>query len=157
MFSFLQILEVKKINDKTPVLVVLYASFTKTNLAPGARWVDELIHAPTGPSGRSYLTNTNATILEQKALLRILDTNASYVPTTYKPRRTKTEEDFKVSLVFPIGPLSFDALGKLNLDTGCAICGEKSVKKCASCQSVGYCGRGLSPWIIKRRTRLTPS
>lgn len=114
---------------------------------PGLRWVQEKMKTPLGfrGTGRGAFTNTKASIIEQKTLLRILDANSAYVPSTYRPERTPTEGDFKVSFVFPFGPLSFDALGKLNLDTGCAVCGEKSMKKCSSCLSIEYCGRGSSP------------
>lgn len=126
------------------MIVVLYAGFTITNPMPGIRWAQEKYDIPASQRKGGVLADRKASITELKALLHILDANSAYIPSTYKPRKTPAEEDyFKVSVLFPIGPLSFNALEKLNLDTGCAICGEKSVKKCSSCQSVEYCGRGL--------------
>lgn len=133
----------KRIDDSTPVLTVLYHVYSPTeagvNLA--ARWDDEHTDAVSGQPP----TYMKITLLQQKALLRLLEFNSKYVPANFKPDRSTLETDFKASFIFPVGPLSFEALGKLNLDTGCAICGNKTAKKCGQCHSVGYCSPGNIP------------
>ncbi|KAK7685082.1 hypothetical protein QCA50_011919 [Cerrena zonata] len=132
----LRIVHIKRIDDSTPVLTVLYSTYTPEAVSLAEAWDDEQADPATGQPP----TYMKTTLIQQKALLRILKFNSRYVPANFHPDRSALESDFKVSYIFPVGPLSFEALGKLNLDTGCAICGSRTVKKCSQCYSVGYCG-----------------
>ncbi|KAL6304711.1 hypothetical protein BKA93DRAFT_259447 [Sparassis latifolia] len=67
--------------------------------------------------------------------------NAKHLPADFSPMKGALEQDFKVSFLLPVGPLTFEDLGKLNADTGCFVCGKKTASLCAQCFSVSYCGQ----------------
>lgn len=110
---------------------------TKSDPWPGVQWIKE--QQRRGPG---VLPNISASNIEIKMLAKLLAINEKHLPTTFKPQRLGAEDGFKPSFLMPVGPLSFEDLGKLNVDYGCAVCGEKSSKRCAQCQSVSYCGAG---------------
>lgn len=93
-------------------------------------------------SNARYLMNIKSTPLEQKLLLRLLAINGKLLSKTYNPQKESTEQNFKVSFLLPIGPLSYDDISKLNSDPGCVLCGKKTTSRCSQCQSVAYCGSG---------------
>ena len=84
--------------------------------------------------------------LEVKLLMKILKLNAKMLPFDVEHklggRKCPGEQDFKFSFLLPISPLTEDDVGRLNLDLGCAQCGEKSAKRCSLCRSVRYCSAG---------------
>ncbi|PSR74746.1 hypothetical protein PHLCEN_2v9625 [Hermanssonia centrifuga] len=126
-----------RINDKTPLITLVYQEITQENPWPGVQWVKDLIQTANGPF---HLPNITASELEQKLILKLLSINAKHVPADYKVTKRRTEQDFQVSFLLPVGPLAFEDLGKLNADTGCVVCGEKTASRCSQCQSVSYCG-----------------
>ena len=89
-----------------------------------------------------------ATLLEQKLLLKTLEGNKKRLAPEYRPRLLQYEDDFEISFLLPIGPLSYHDVGKLNLNTGCAVCGRDIVSRCSQCQSISYCGTGASFSIL---------
>ena len=130
-----------EIQPKTPLILVLYMTSTLTDPEPGIRWVESQYHRS---GGGSNLLGIKATEAEQKLLLKILTMNAKYLPVGLKPKRQPFERDFQISFLLPLGPLSFEDLGRLNTAYGCEVCGEKSTKRCSQCQSASYCTPGLS-------------
>jgi hypothetical protein len=108
---------------------------------PGLIWLQELMSLTK--NAKSGLPNVTATELEQKLLLMILDMNAKRLPPNLnnEVERMKSETEFKLSFLLPMGPLGYDDLSKLNINTGCAVCGDDTVSRCAQCQSVSYCGK----------------
>lgn len=89
------------------------------------------------------MPNITATELEQKLMLMILDMNAKRLPPNTVVDRMKSEQDFKLSFLLPMGPLSSQDLGKLNANTGCVVCGGDTKSRCSQCQFVSYCGKGM--------------
>ncbi|KAI0074273.1 hypothetical protein K474DRAFT_1677252 [Panus rudis PR-1116 ss-1] len=138
---YLRMLEVRKIDSKTPMILLLYHPISDRNSGPGAEWIAEKVRTlpKINAQGEVKIMRINATPLEQKLLLRILNFNAKYVPSEYKADKTTAESPFTTSFIIPVAPLSFKELGELNQDTGCVVCGEKRTKTCSQCQSVSYC------------------
>ncbi|KAI0088365.1 hypothetical protein BDY19DRAFT_891159 [Irpex rosettiformis] len=130
----LRVVDVYKIDERTPLLIVLYQSFSAANPLPGIQWVQEQM------SKHHQMPNVNATELEQKLLLLILEMNSKRLPPGFTVKRLKSEKDFKLSFLLPMGPLSYHDIGKLNLNTGCVVCGHDINSRCSQCQSVAYCG-----------------
>lgn len=131
---------VYQLQEKVPVLLVLYMMATKTNALEGIRWVKD--HQRRGGVNGIALPDISATELEQKLLLSLLSMNSKLVPADFKPERLPSEAGFKASILLPLGPLNYEDLGRFNADVGCAACGGKSTKRCAQCQSVSYCSAG---------------
>ncbi|PCH36759.1 hypothetical protein WOLCODRAFT_140570 [Wolfiporia cocos MD-104 SS10] len=131
-----RLLNVYALGDRTPVIVLLYRA-----LSDAQRWTsEEWAEAQADQNGQHEMATIKSTTLEQKLLLKVLSLNATYLPADYSPERGPTEDGFQVSLLLPVGPLSFGDVGKLNRDLGCAVCGKKSDNRCARCKSVSYCG-----------------
>ena len=89
--------------------------------------------------GLSSLRDINATLSEQKLLLKLFKMNAALVPQGFKVDRTPTEDRYELSVLLPLGPLEFDAVARLTSNFGCAVCGKKASSRCSQCQSVSYC------------------
>ncbi|KAL6304709.1 hypothetical protein BKA93DRAFT_732547 [Sparassis latifolia] len=133
----IRMLSVQRIDSKTPLLVMLYQSFAQNNRSPGLQWVQERMQE----SDAGTISLIHANELEGKLLLQLLAMNAKHLPPDFQPHRHAVERDFKVSFLIPVGPLSFEDLGKFNADTGCVLCGEKTTSRCSQCLSVLYCGQ----------------
>ncbi|GBE83314.1 hypothetical protein SCP_0503620 [Sparassis crispa] len=146
----IRFLSVHQLGSKTPIIVLLYQPFTRNNVAQGLQWVQAQRKKP----GFKGLMNIKATELEQKILLRLLTMNAKHLSPGFKPSREAMEQSFKLSFVLPVGPLAFEDLGKLNADTGCVVCGDKTTSRCTQCLSVAYCGREcqLAHWPEHKQT-----
>ncbi|KAM5545419.1 hypothetical protein V8D89_001032 [Ganoderma adspersum] len=115
LLRFLTVLEV---NEKLPVLVVLYRTIDRVTGASGADWA--ILQARSNPPHLGHgFHSVKATLLEQKLLLKILKANNSLVPPDYNVARGPLEDRFEVSALLPIGPLEYDALSKLNNNMGC--------------------------------------
>lgn len=146
MRQYLQVLTIHQPTANTPLIVLIYLPASKTkNLTSGVRWVQKLMDGSTQATG---LMSIFATFMEQKLLVQLLDQNSKLLDPQFKATVRKqhmdveSEKDFAVSFIMPVATLSSEALGKLNADTGCAICGNNMSKRCSQCQSVQYCGAG---------------
>ncbi|KAL1948271.1 hypothetical protein VTO73DRAFT_12346 [Trametes versicolor] len=118
----IRFLKVYKLDDKTPAMVLLYRSLTRENAMDGIRCM-----------------NISATALEQKLLLKLLEMNRKILPPDFQPQRRRYEEQYRASVLLPIGPLGFEAISKLTHDTGCEVCGKSGTSRCGQCQSALYC------------------
>ncbi|OSC99312.1 hypothetical protein PYCCODRAFT_1460866 [Trametes coccinea BRFM310] len=132
-------LDVFKLDDKTPAMIILYRVYGLEGAREGIRWVGK--QAANNPKS---LGDVGAEIkgqqIDQKLILKLLDMNTKLLPPGYKAKRQRGEEKYRVSVVLPVGPLSADAIGKLNSKAGCAICGKPALQRCGQCQSASYCG-----------------
>jgi len=129
----IRLLSVLELDKDTPVIILLYQSVTRATVMEGLQWLRQMQDKQDSPG---YLANIKCTPLEQKLLLNILANNGKLLSSTYKPRKESSEQNFKVSFFLPLGPLSFEDVGKLNNDTGCVLCGRKTTSRCSQCQSV---------------------
>ncbi|KAJ3542900.1 hypothetical protein NM688_g5923 [Phlebia brevispora] len=128
----LRVVDVYKIDDKTPVLLVLYMIATQKDPRP-VRWVEEQQRRDGG------IPSISATEVELKMLAELLAVNEKTLPSNVKLKKSAEEDGFKASFLLPLGPLTFEDIGKLNKDYGCAVCGAPAEKRCSQCQSVTYC------------------
>ncbi|RPD60626.1 hypothetical protein L226DRAFT_506562 [Lentinus tigrinus ALCF2SS1-7] len=126
------------VDSDTPGVVLTYWAINNETGAEGADWICMQMRRDVG------VTEIKATVLEMKLLLKVLAMNARLLPPEYKPPKDPLEKHFKLSVLFPLAPLSFDVLGKLNSDVGCALCGKRQASRCSQCHSVSYCGAGTS-------------
>ncbi|KAI8996668.1 hypothetical protein BD414DRAFT_434731 [Trametes punicea] len=134
----IRFLHVLELDEKTPAIVLLYRPFSQQNAIEGARWCQLQVEKnPRNVGGVG--ANVTATLLEQKLLLKLLSMNARLLPPDFKFEKQQYEEHYRASVLLPVGPLGFEAIGKLNSNTGCATCGEHAGRRCGQCQSVSYC------------------
>ncbi|EMD36741.1 hypothetical protein CERSUDRAFT_50971 [Gelatoporia subvermispora B] len=131
----LRIFGVYEVNSKTPAFVVLYQHATRENPMPALQWLQ------ARASRDQRIQKINATVFEQKLLLKLLAINAKVMSSDLAPSKESDETGFKASFLLPLGPLDYEDLGKLNSDTGCVLCGSKTASRCSQCQSVSYCGQ----------------
>ena len=98
--------------------------------------------------------NVHATPLEQKLLLRFLAMNGKVLSPACTPEKDIIEQNFRTSFPLPLGPLSYQDIGKLNDDPGCVLCGQKPLVQCRQCISVLRCGCVAGrAYIAPRATR----
>ncbi|EJF59852.1 hypothetical protein DICSQDRAFT_171585 [Dichomitus squalens LYAD-421 SS1] len=123
----LQFLSVLELDEKTPAIVLLYRSYTPSDGIEHKRWGHSQ-HAKDPDMG-DRISRISAT-------------------PDYQPDKQRFEQKFKLSVLLPVGPLGFGALGRLNNDTGCAVCEEQRSSRCSQCQSFAYYGAGTYPCCI---------
>ncbi|KAH9848072.1 hypothetical protein C2E23DRAFT_740226 [Lenzites betulinus] len=134
----IRFLHVYEVDEHTPALVLLYFPVSRANALEGARWVQyQVQNNPKNLGGVGM--NINASPLEQKVLLKLLGMNEKLLPSDFVPVRRRFEEKYRASVILPVGPLSFEAIGKLTADSGCTICGKRGARRCSQCQSAAYC------------------
>ncbi|KAI0658124.1 hypothetical protein C8Q70DRAFT_1045837 [Cubamyces menziesii] len=134
----IRFLRIYELDEKTPAMVLLYRPFNRSNAIEGARWAQR--QAANNPQNVGGIgVNIKATLLEQKLLLKLLKMNAKLLPSDFTVERQPDEERFKVSVLLPLGPLGPEAIGKLNNNTGCIVCGKRAGMRCGQCQSASYC------------------
>ncbi|KAI0634533.1 hypothetical protein C8Q77DRAFT_1073092 [Trametes polyzona] len=134
-------------------MVLLYHPFTRVNAIEGALWCQEQVSKNPPKLGDVGL-NIKATELEQKVLLKLLSMNTRLLPQDYKPERQLFEENYRATVVLPVGPLGFEAMGRLNKDTGCDVCGKSAPRRCGQCQSASYCSQECQrvDWPTHKKT-----
>ncbi|KAJ3542898.1 hypothetical protein NM688_g5924 [Phlebia brevispora] len=146
----LRVVSVYKLDDKTPILLVLYMITTAEDPWPGVRWVQEQQRRD------GFIPNISATEIELKMLAHLLSMNEKVLPAAVKLKKLPAEKGFKASFLLPLGPLSFEDVGKLNLDVlGCPVCGSKASKRCAKCQMVMYCKCQRADWPEHKKSCLS--
>ncbi|RDX40255.1 hypothetical protein OH76DRAFT_1413096 [Lentinus brumalis] len=134
-----RVISVLEVDEKTPAIVVLYRSFDKSTAMEGAEWVCLQTEPDSSPVPSGSIINITATPLEQKLLLKLLKLNQHFIPSDFDVKRHPTEATFRLSVLFPIGPLDFAARTKLSHNMGCGVCGRRATSRCGQCQSVSYC------------------
>lgn len=110
----------------------------------------KVVHSPSGVQMRDYITQIfehtvvaiSTTQLERKYLLKLFAINSKRLSTAYKPHRQKGEAEHRLTFILPLGPLNMRDLGRLNITSGCDLCGKKMKSRCTQCLSVSYCGKG---------------
>ena len=82
--------------------------------------------------------------------MKLLRLNAKRLSDTYSPERKSMEENFELSFVLPLGPVSQRDLAKLIEYSGCVICGKPNRSKCARCLAESYCSKGkLDTYVFR--------
>ncbi|KAK7438900.1 hypothetical protein VKT23_017827 [Stygiomarasmius scandens] len=131
-----RVVNVLILNDDTPIFIVLYRRGLRcTPVQPILRWFDEM-----KKHGLTAIVKVQATPQEQNLLLTILERNAESLSPAYRPKRRVSEEEFELSFLLPMAPLSQQSIIHLSTITGCMICGNEASKKCSQCHVVDYCG-----------------
>ncbi|KAJ7641539.1 hypothetical protein FB45DRAFT_1054033 [Roridomyces roridus] len=120
----IKVLEVKKFDNNTPILLVVFQSSLRGELAETAQ---------------AYVTVAEE---EQHMLLRILYANSNRLASSYKPKRAAAEASSTLSFLIPVGPLEADDIVKYNANDGCLVCGAPAVQQCSRCRSIKYCDSG---------------
>ncbi|KAI0767665.1 hypothetical protein C8Q74DRAFT_1204403 [Fomes fomentarius] len=138
----IRFLSVLELDESTPAIVLLYRIYTRADGLEGIKWCQYQYNKVDQRPGDNDIRTIMTTPLEFKLLQELLAMNAKLLPLEYKPRKDLYEEKFRVSVLLPVGPLTFEALGSLNNDTGCVICGKERTSRCSQCQCVSYCGAG---------------
>ena len=128
-----------KLDNHTPLILVLYMTTSFLDPRPGLQWLSSLL--TPAELGRPPFTGISSTLLEQKLLVKVLQQNEQRLPRGLieKVGRKAGEKNFKLSFLLPVRPLAPDESGKLNLEFGCRVCGEKAGHRCSRCQSAWYC------------------
>lgn len=134
-----QVLGVRKIDDRTPIILLIYQHLTKHDAMEGLAWIHSVEER-----GYSGVPNIYGTQLERQLLLKLLSMNSKLLPPNFEPEKIDTEKNFRASFLIPIGPLPLKDFAGLNADRGCNLCGKPSSKRCSDCQSVSYCSQGIS-------------
>ncbi|KAI0356850.1 hypothetical protein OH77DRAFT_1477050 [Trametes cingulata] len=133
-----RVLRVYELDQHTPAIVLLYRKVSSGNAVDAARWCQHQMRSnPVNVPGAGV--SINATELVQKLLLKLLDMNKKLLPSHYNPRRGRYEEQFRASVLLPLGPLEYEAISRISGTTGCAVCGARRVFRCKQCQTVQYC------------------
>ena len=99
------------------MVVLLYHPETRATGLRGARWAQHMQQKYGPPQGG---LNIHATPLEQKLLLKLLSMNGKALSPSYTPEKDAIEQHFRASFLLPLGPLSYQDIGKLNNDPGWA-------------------------------------
>ena len=119
----------------SPFLLVLYKLVHSTNFTLSA--------FPGSSQGHEAICSVEIPLLAIKLLAKLLKMNSkrllqSSLDSLHVPSTTE-DEDFSFSFLVPVGTILGRDLGRLNADLGCAVCGERSAKRCTRCQTVRYC------------------
>ncbi|KAI0761367.1 hypothetical protein BD413DRAFT_607160 [Trametes elegans] len=134
----IRFLHILKLDEKTPAMVLLYRPYSRENAMEGARWFQSQVDANPANLGGLSIT-IKATLLEQKLLLKLFSLNEKLLPNDFTPEKKASEQQYRATVLLPIGPLGFEAIGKLNNKVGCAICGKNGARRCSQCLTVSYC------------------
>ncbi|EIW53186.1 uncharacterized protein TRAVEDRAFT_52321 [Trametes versicolor FP-101664 SS1] len=99
----IRFLKVHEIDTKTPAMVLLYHSVTRTNAMDGARWCQYQV-ANDPKTLRGIGINISATALEQKLLLKLLEMNTKLLPPDFRPEKRRFEDNYRASVGSPSTP-----------------------------------------------------
>ncbi|KZS94838.1 hypothetical protein SISNIDRAFT_484370 [Sistotremastrum niveocremeum HHB9708] len=134
----IRVSEVYQLDRRAPVIILLYQWYFRGNDN------EEMFGFVSQNMRGEDLSTTEATVEEQRLLMRLLSQNSLLVPSSNRVVRQSYENGFRVSCVMPIGPLSMKDLGALNAEMGCEVCGDKGRLRCPRCESVIYCSEACS-------------
>ena len=100
--------------------------------------------------------NNVATEEEQAMMLRLLELNSARLDPTYKPKRDRHEENFKLSFLLPVLPLDGAALARLEKADACRVCGDmktSGMKRCSRCKGEdAYCSASKQSHLLLMRS-----
>lgn len=131
-------MDVHKVNDKTPLFLLVYKEVYST---PDYPLMDALCDLNDGDS----LYTVQSTELERRTMLRLFHLNSKRLSSGYTiPKHDTRKFGFRTSFVLPLGPLSMLERGKLTNNIGCEVCGNINISRCNQCLSVAYCSKGWS-------------
>ena len=134
----IKILDAHVLTSSTPLVALLYA--TSASNAPVPRYIDQFRFE--GEVQHGGVMEINITPQEQALLRRLLYLNSTRLSAYYNPELKDHERRFKKSFLLPLGPLSQNHIGRLTNDLGCLVCSNPSTRRCTSCLSARYCGKG---------------
>lgn len=145
-----QIVKIHTAALKTPLMALLFLHDV-SDTAPKVRaWRAELETMGSVPV-------INATIAEQRLLLRLLEGNSKRLrPGALAPLTRASEQPFSASFLLPVGPLASSAKDSMALDAprGCGVCGIPSSSYCSGCRAIFYCSPGMWIRILSNALRL---
>ncbi|KAF8159209.1 hypothetical protein B0H34DRAFT_655410 [Crassisporium funariophilum] len=130
---FIRILKVVKVNDDTPLFLILYKELRPTANSP------PLLNMLASITEGEGVVSVKTTDLERSTMLKLFHMNS---------RRLASREDkaprklgLRTSFTLPLGPLSMYDRGKLTNNSGCEVCGKTDISRCVQCLSVAYCSK----------------
>jgi hypothetical protein len=138
-----QALEVRKVAEKTPLLLVLYKHYLEDDvLTSGLEWLQNCFG-----SDDEHPVAVESTISEQHLLLRLLESNSKRVLCSFERPLESTEQIFSLSFLLPVATISSEtAQNAMNSDLetfdACAVCGERTKSYCSGCHAIYYCTPG---------------
>ena len=107
----MQCLAVLEIAQNMHAIVLVYRTYTPTDGLEGIKWCQHQYHKLGQRPGQSMVQTITATPLEFELLQTLFALNAKLLPSDYVPSRDLYEDKFETSVLLPVGPLTFDALG----------------------------------------------
>ncbi|KAK7052837.1 hypothetical protein VNI00_004156 [Paramarasmius palmivorus] len=126
-FICIHVLEVRKIKDGVPMLVLLFGRGTRSlPLSTLLLWRDEAISM----SPDQFIPTVTIGLDEQNLLLAILASNSQRFDGSVSAPRRESEQPFVTSFLLPMGPIGQQDIGKLTNYSGCYVCGKQT----ATCQ-----------------------
>lgn len=131
-----QVLEVKKLNEKTPIVFFIWAT---ADVGSPIDSIGDFLAAGLRSGGVPHFA---CTVEEQALLRKLLLFNSKRIQKTYKAEKKDYERACKTSFFLPIGPLTQVDIGTLTAADGCFTCGGIGAWRCAQCQSASYCNAG---------------
>ena len=133
-------MDVHKVNDKTPLFLLVYKEVHSTPDYP-------LMNALCDFNDGDSLCTVQSTELERRTMLRLFHLNSKRLSSSgYTIREHETRKfGFRTSFVLPLGPLGMLERGKLTNNLGCEVCGNINISRCNQCLSVAYCSKSSSP------------
>ncbi|KAI1792756.1 hypothetical protein LXA43DRAFT_1093398 [Ganoderma leucocontextum] len=132
-----------QVDAGTPGIVVVYRAFNRIADPDAVHRQVAIYKGYRG--GNRTVASINASLLELKLMLKLLDMNTALISPHYQPPQTELEAPFYVSILLPIGPLGFREIDRLGNDPGCVVCGNEPKARCWQCQTVSYCSTGKMP------------
>jgi hypothetical protein len=81
------------------------------------------------------------TALEQDLFIHLLYMNRKHISPAFVPPWNAKMQQFKFSFFLPITKLRKSDIKRLSQNSGCLVCGKKTLGICRDCQVAQYCGK----------------